>query len=102
MTSRKYLPITRVDSAVVRLTPRARPLVASEDEERRVRGVIQALFQRRRQQLARSVREALGVARDDVAGLLEAVGIDPAARVEVLPPEGFVALARALGPRLAS
>ena len=97
-----FRPRPRVDSAVVRLTPRARPLVASEEEERRVRGVIQALFQRRRQQLARSVREALGVARDDVAGLLEAVGIDPAARVEVLPPEGFVALARALGPRLAS
>lgn len=97
-----FRPRPRVDSAVVRLVPRAAPLVASEDEERRVRGVIQALFQRRRQQLARSVREAFGVARPEVAGLLAQAGVEPAARVEVLAPERFVALARALGPRLAS
>lgn len=97
-----FRPRPRVDSAVVRLAPLAAPLVASEDEERRARGVIQALFQRRRQQLGRSVREAFGVAREDVARLLEGAGIDPAARVEVLAPGRFVALARALGPRLAS
>jgi len=97
-----FRPRPRVESAVVRLVPRPAPLVASEEEERRVRDVIRALFQRRRQQLGRSVREAFGVARSEVAGLLEGAGVDPAARVEVLAPERFVALARALGPRLAS
>lgn len=97
-----FRPRPRVDSAVVRLTPRAAPLVADEAEERRVRAVVQALFQRRRQQLARSVREAFGVERAATAALLEGLGIEPAARVEGLAPEAFVALARALGPHLAS
>ncbi|HXY69248.1 MAG TPA: 16S rRNA (adenine(1518)-N(6)/adenine(1519)-N(6))-dimethyltransferase RsmA [Gemmatimonadales bacterium] len=97
-----FRPRPRVDSAVVRLVPRADPLVASEAEERRARTVVQALFQRRRQQLGRSVREAFGVGREEAAPLLAAAGIAPAARPEVLAPERFVALARALGPRLAS
>ena len=97
-----FRPRPRVDSAVVRLVPRAAPLVASREEERRVRAVIRAGFQRRRQQLRRTLHEAWGLARGDAERLLESLGIEPAARVEVLPPERFVALARALGPRLAS
>ena len=97
-----FRPRPRVDSALVRLVPRAAPLVASEAEERRVREVIQALFQRRRQQLGRSVREAFGVARAPAEALLAGLGIAPASRVEVLDPAQFVALARALGPHLAS
>jgi 16S rRNA (adenine1518-N6/adenine1519-N6)-dimethyltransferase len=97
-----FRPKPRVDSALVRLVPRSAPLVASEAEERRVRAVIQALFQRRRQQLGRSVREAFGIERPAAAALLAGLGIEPATRVEVLAPEQFVALARALAPHLAS
>jgi len=97
-----FRPRPRVDSAVVRLAPLADPLVASEAEERRVRAVVQALFQRRRQQLGRSVGEAFGLERGDADRLLAGLGIGPAERVEVLPPARFVALARALGPHLPS
>jgi 16S rRNA (adenine1518-N6/adenine1519-N6)-dimethyltransferase len=97
-----FRPRPRVNSAVVRLVPRGVPLVASEAEELRVRGLIQALFQRRRQQLRRSLREAFQVAAPEAEALLERLGIEPEARPEVLGPERFVALARALAPCLAS
>jgi 16S rRNA (adenine1518-N6/adenine1519-N6)-dimethyltransferase len=97
-----FRPKPRVDSALVRLVPLGAPLVTSEAEERRVRAVIQALFQRRRQQLGRSVREAFGGERAEAESLLEGLAIAPAARVEVLAPRQFVALARALAPHLAS
>ena len=97
-----FRPRPRVDSALVRLVPRAEPLVASEAEEARVRAVIRALFQRRRQQLARSVREAFGVEPGLAASLLARLAVAPADRVDVLAPEQFVALARDLAPRLAS
>jgi len=97
-----FRPKPRVDSAVVRLTPRDTPLVASLDEEGRVRRLIQAGFQRRRQQLARSLREAWGVEREEAERLLAGLGAGPGTRIEVLTPEQLVGLARALGPRLAS
>jgi 16S rRNA (adenine1518-N6/adenine1519-N6)-dimethyltransferase len=97
-----FRPRPRVDSALVRLVPRAQPLVAGATEERRTRAVIRAGFQRRRQQLRRTLREAFGVAREDAERLLTSLGIEPAARAERLAPEQFVALARALGDRLAS
>lgn len=97
-----FRPKPRVDSAVVRLTPRAVPLVASLEEEGRVRRLIQAAFQRRRQQLARTLRERWGVERAEAERLLAELGAGPGARVEVLAPEQLVALARALGPRLGS
>jgi 16S rRNA (adenine1518-N6/adenine1519-N6)-dimethyltransferase len=97
-----FRPPPRVRSALVRLVPLAAPLVASEEEERRTRSMIQAAFQRRRQQLVRTLREAWGVERAEAVRLLGAAGVAPEARVEVLEPARLVALARALGPRLAS
>ena len=97
-----FRPRPRVDSALVRLVPLAAPLVATEEEERRVRTAIQRLFQRRRQQLGRSVREAFALEAAEAEAALAAAGFEPRARVEELPPAAFVALARALGPRLAS
>jgi 16S rRNA (adenine1518-N6/adenine1519-N6)-dimethyltransferase len=97
-----FRPRPRVDSALVRLTPRAAPLVVSGAEERRVRRMIQIAFQHRRQQLARTLREAWGLERADADRLLGELGARPGARVEVLALEQLVALARALGPRLAS
>ncbi len=97
-----FRPPPLVDSALVRLTPRPAPLVASLEEERGVRQVIRTAFQRRRQQLTRTLREAWGVEREEAKRLLGPLGIEPQARVETLAPERLVALARALGRRLAS
>jgi len=97
-----FRPRPRVDSALVRLTPRAAPLVASAEEERRVRRLIRGAFQRRRQQLSRTLHEAWDVDRAEAERLLAALGARAGARVETLSPPQLVALARALGPRLAS
>ncbi len=97
-----FRPPPRVRSALVRLVPLAQPLVAGEREERRTRALIQGAFQRRRQQLRRTLHEAWGVERGEAERLLAEAGIEPEARVEVVEPERLVALARALGPRLAS
>ncbi len=97
-----FRPRPRVDSALVRLVPRAVPLVATAEEERRVRRLIQAGFQRRRQQLVRTLHEAWNVERQEAVRLLAEIGAEPAARIEVLAPERLAALARSLGPRLAS
>ncbi len=105
-----FRPPPRVESAVVRLTPRARRLTADDDEESRVRALIRALFQRRRQQVQRSLREVLqrrlaegppaaaGAPRDPtpsaLAERLAAAGIAPTARPEELTPSDFITLAR--------
>jgi len=93
-----FRPPPRVESAVVRITPRERPLTNGPDEEARVRALIQALFQRRRQQLARSLREALSLEPAESTNALERLGVDPATRVERLAPEQLVALARLTQP----
>jgi len=87
-----FSPPPKVESAVVRLTPirsSAHPLI---------RPLVQALFQRRRQQLQRSLREFLSShsprptphARD----LLAAAGLPPETRPEQLSPGQFLDLAR--------
>jgi 16S rRNA (adenine1518-N6/adenine1519-N6)-dimethyltransferase len=97
-----FRPRPRVDSALVRLVPRAAPLVETADEEGRVRSLIHSAFQRRRQQLARTLHEAWGVEREEAVRILASVGAGPEERVERLAPERLVALARSLGARLAS
>jgi 16S rRNA (adenine1518-N6/adenine1519-N6)-dimethyltransferase len=54
--------------------------------------VTAAAFGQRRKMLRQSLKP-LGV---DPAALTDAAGIDPTARAETVPVEGFVALARAL------
>ncbi len=93
-----FRPPPRVDSALIRITPRAEPLCSSAEEEAAVRRLIQALFQRRRQQIQRSLRESLRIDAADVGSLLERTGIAPTARAEQLAVAQLVALAR-LAPR---
>jgi 16S rRNA (adenine1518-N6/adenine1519-N6)-dimethyltransferase len=90
-----FRPPPRVESAVVRLTPRAAPLVGP-DEEPRVRALIRVAFQRRRQQLQRILREAYGLDATAAARALAQAGLAAALRPEAVSPEAFVALAREL------
>jgi len=89
-----FRPPPKVESAVVRITPRPATEVPPPEEEERARRLIQALFQRRRQQLQRSVREVSGFSADAVTALLQRLGIAPAMRPEELAPSLFLALAR--------
>lgn len=85
--ARAFTPPPKVDSAVVRLTPLAeRP---SPTRLNALQQVTAAAFGQRRKML-RSSLKALGGET-----LVEAAGLDPQARAEVVPVSGFLTLADA-------
>ena len=89
-----FHPKPKVESAIVRLTPLAEPLVRP-DEEARFRSFVIGLFGQRRRQLGRAIRTVAGL---DAARALDAIartGLDPSARAEDLAPAQLVELARA-------
>jgi 16S rRNA (adenine1518-N6/adenine1519-N6)-dimethyltransferase len=83
-----FVPPPKVTSSVVRLTPRPVPLACDSAALQRV---TEAAFGQRRKMLRQSLK-TLGV---DAAALLAAADIEPTARAEEIPVDGFVALARA-------
>ena len=86
---RAFVPAPQVTSSVVRLVPRAQPLPC---DRRLLERVVEAAFGQRRKMLRQSLK-SIGV---DALALLSAAQIDPTARAEDIPVEGFVTLALAL------
>jgi 16S rRNA (adenine1518-N6/adenine1519-N6)-dimethyltransferase len=84
-----FVPHPKVTSSVVRLEPRPTPLAC---DRRALERVTQAAFGQRRKMLRQSLK-TLGM---DPASLLAAAGLDPTARAEDVPVEGFVMMAKAL------
>jgi 16S rRNA (adenine1518-N6/adenine1519-N6)-dimethyltransferase len=84
-----FVPPPKVTSSVIELIPRASPLPCRGPLLERVTA---AAFGQRRKMLRQSLK-SLGA---DPLPLLDAAGIEPTARAEEIPVEGFVALARAL------
>ncbi|HEY5166303.1 MAG TPA: 16S rRNA (adenine(1518)-N(6)/adenine(1519)-N(6))-dimethyltransferase RsmA [Pseudolabrys sp.] len=82
-----FVPPPKVTSSVVRLIPRAAPMACDSQTLQRV---TEAAFGQRRKMLRQSLK-TLGV---DALALLAAAGIEPTARAEEIPVEGFVTLAR--------
>ena len=91
-----FAPPPRVESAVVRITPLATPLVAQQ-EEPRLRHLVQSAFGLRRKQMRRVVRTLYSLDAEAADALLESAGIDGEVRPEVLSVEQFVGLLRAGG-----
>ncbi len=83
-----FVPPPKVESAVVRLVPRAAPLAAADPAL--LERVAAAAFGQRRKMLRQALK-ALGG-----ESLCRAAGIEPTARAEELTVEQFAALARAL------
>ncbi|MDR2013456.1 MAG: 16S rRNA (adenine(1518)-N(6)/adenine(1519)-N(6))-dimethyltransferase RsmA [Rhodanobacter sp.] len=86
-----FTPPPKVDSAVVRITPRApdqRPQVDAASIEH----VVRAAFGQRRKTLANALREVMP------AQAIIAAGIDPRTRAEQLAPAAFIALAQNATP----
>lgn len=81
-----FVPAPNVMSSVVRLIPRDAPLACNALALQRL---TEAAFGQRRKMLRQSLK-TLGV---DAGALLAAAGIEPTARAEEIPVEGFVALA---------
>ena len=91
-----FRPPPKVESAVVRISPFTVDRQPSAVDEVAARRLIQLLFQRRRQQLQRSVREVSGLDAASAMDLIRAAGLDPLARHEQLSPSDFLTLARHL------
>lgn len=81
-----FRPPPAVESAVVRLVPRERPLVAA-DLQPAFAEIVQAAFSARRKTLRNGLRNLLPPER------IAAAGVDPGARPQTLAVEAFVALA---------
>jgi 16S rRNA (adenine1518-N6/adenine1519-N6)-dimethyltransferase len=84
-----FVPRPKIVSSIVRLTPRQLPQPASLVNLERVTA---AAFGQRRKMLRQSLKTLIS----DPSALLAAANIDPTARAEDIPVDGFVALARFL------
>jgi 16S rRNA (adenine1518-N6/adenine1519-N6)-dimethyltransferase len=84
-----FVPPPKVTSSVVRLIPRAEPLQCDAGV---LQKVTEAAFGQRRKMLRQSLK-SLGM---DTGVLLAAAAIEPTARAEEIPVQGFVALANIL------
>ena len=89
-----FRPRPKVDSALVRLTPLAVPLVTA-GETGAFRTFVAACFSRRRKQLRNAVMAATRKPAAAVTALLAEVGLDPVSRPERVAPAGFARLLRA-------
>ena len=93
-----FVPRPKVDSAVLRLRPRAQPLMLAEDEAA-FRILVQAAFAQRRKQLQRILRSTHGLSPDAAERVIRSCGLEPAVRPEMLSPEDFASLLAALQNR---
>ena len=88
-----FVPPPSVTSSVVRLIPRSAPLAC---DSKTLQRVTEAAFGQRRKMLRQSLK-TLGV---DAGALLASAGIEPTARAEEIPVEGFVKLANTLAAQV--
>lgn len=92
-----FRPVPKVDSVVLRITPRSPPPITPE-AARRVRTLTRAAFSWRRKQLGTILRrhpDLRGAAASAEAALAER-SLSPTLRPERLSPDDFVALSRTL------
>jgi 16S rRNA (adenine1518-N6/adenine1519-N6)-dimethyltransferase len=88
-----FSPPPKVESAVVRITPLAEPAIAPE-EEQPFRVLVQGAFGMRRKQMRRVIRTLFSLDAERADVMLEASGIRPEDRPEVLTVEQFARLLR--------
>jgi 16S rRNA (adenine1518-N6/adenine1519-N6)-dimethyltransferase len=93
-----FHPPPKVESAVVKVTPRA-DAVIEPALERRFRELVIAAFGLRRKQMRRVVRTILDLDATAADALLAAAAIEPEARPETLAPADFARLTRAIAAR---
>ncbi len=97
--SAAFRPRPRVESTVIRIRP-LDPSPLDPREEGALRHLVRALFQWRRKQLGKILRDhpELALGAEGAATLLQATGLDPRGRPESLGPEAFLRLSRRLPP----
>ncbi len=91
-----FRPPPKVDSALLRLTPLAEPLIPDAEVEPFRRFVV-GLFGFRRKQLIRGLRELTGASPETAAAWIASAGLTPAVRPQELSPGQFATLLHAVG-----
>ena len=86
-----FFPRPKVQSAVIRLTPLATPLVAG-DAAAPLRAFVTALFGQRRRQLVRALRTVGDLTAASAQAVVERAGLTATTRAEELAPAEFVRL----------
>ena len=94
-----FQPAPTVDSAVIRVTPRQETIIEPELEAR-YRTLVQAAFGLRRKQLIRVVRTMASLDAESAAAVVAECALSPTVRPEMLSPNDFATLTRALARRL--
>jgi 16S rRNA (adenine1518-N6/adenine1519-N6)-dimethyltransferase len=92
-----FLPPPRVDSAVLRLQPRAAGAALGWHERAGLTHLVKSVFNERRKVLRNTLRKFFGLDADRLAALEAATGIDLGRRPESLAVEEFVRLLHAAG-----
>ena len=82
-----FQPVPKVDSAVVRLTPK--PADLRPPDARRFRRIVVGLFGARRKQLVRGMQTGLGCSAEAARRVVERAGLDPARRPETFSGAEF-------------
>ena len=86
-----FKPPPKVDSTVVRITPRETPLVRLESLAG-FRTFVQAAFSLRRKQMQKVLRTIRAISPEQAVSILERAGIEATARPEVVSPVSFARL----------
>jgi 16S rRNA (adenine1518-N6/adenine1519-N6)-dimethyltransferase len=90
-----FFPPPKVESAVVHMVWKERPMVDKQDEEWFIK-VVKASFGYRRKTLANALKHSELSLPDSIESRIEEVGIDPRRRPETLTIEEYIRLAEAL------
>jgi 16S rRNA (adenine1518-N6/adenine1519-N6)-dimethyltransferase len=90
-----FKPPPKVTSALVKITPRADPVVEPADAAK-FRSFVQGLFGMRRKQIGNALRSVSDLSTEQVAEVLAKLDIDPRARPETLSPEVQATLMKAV------
>jgi 16S rRNA (adenine1518-N6/adenine1519-N6)-dimethyltransferase len=91
-----FRPPPSVESAILRITPRADPVVGV-GAEHAFRALVQEAFGLRRKQMRRVVRTIARLDAEAAERVLQTAAIDPECRPETLAPADFARLLEALG-----
>lgn len=94
VSARAFTPPPKVESAVIRVTPRPEPMMQPAEEEP-FRLLVQAAFGLRRKQMRRVVRTVRDVSAEQADAMLATAAINPEARPETLSAGDFLRLLRA-------
>jgi 16S rRNA (adenine1518-N6/adenine1519-N6)-dimethyltransferase len=86
-----FRPPPKVESAVVRITPKEAPLIPQEQEDA-FRSFVQSVFSMRRKQVQRILRAVWSLDQASADQRLAAIGINPTARPETISVEDFARL----------